>query len=74
MATIQLDTCGLKCPQPILKLAAQSPNMQEGDVLEISGDCPTFERDIRIWSERLKKTLISVKEEGSAKRICQIQF
>ena len=47
MAVAILDTTGLKCPQPVLKIAAKSPDMQHGDVLEVIGDCPTFERDIR---------------------------
>ncbi|MFH1411434.1 MAG: sulfurtransferase TusA family protein [Candidatus Omnitrophota bacterium] len=73
MAVIKVDAIGLKCPQPILKLATKSVEMKTGDILEISGDCPTFELDIRTWCGRLNKTVISVKEESGAK-ICQIQF
>jgi tRNA 2-thiouridine synthesizing protein A len=74
MATIVLDTVGLKCPQPVLKIAAKSPDMKPGDVLEVIGDCPTFERDIRAWCKRLKKPLLSCADEGSGKKRCQIQF
>lgn len=74
MATVILDTTGLKCPQPILKIAAKSPDMQIGDTLEVIGDCPTFERDIRTWCMRLKKTLLFMKDEGAGKKRCQIQF
>ncbi len=74
MALTVLDTTGLKCPQPILKIAAKSPDMQFGDILEVIGDCPTFDRDIRAWCKRLKKTLVFIRDEGSGKKRCQIQF
>jgi len=32
MATHTLDTLGLKCPQPILKIAAMSKEIQPGDM------------------------------------------
>ena len=74
MHVVVLDTTGLKCPQPILKIAAKSPDMLPGDVLEVIGDCPTFERDIRAWCKRLKKTLIFLNVEDNGKMRCQIQF
>ena len=74
MAVEILDTVGLKCPQPVLKIAAKSPDMKSGDVLEVVGDCSTFERDVRAWCERLKKELLSIKDEGSSKMRIRIQF
>jgi tRNA 2-thiouridine synthesizing protein A len=74
MAVKVLDTLGLKCPQPVLKIAVIAPDMRPGDVLEVLGDCPTFENDLRIWCERLRKVFLSIKdEEGNTKRV-QIQF
>jgi len=74
MAVKILDTLGLKCPQPVLKIAVKAPDMNPGDILEILGDCPTFEKDVRTWCERLGKIFLSIKdEEGNKKRI-QIQF
>ncbi len=74
MALKVLDTLGLKCPQPVLKTAVHSPDMRPGDVLEVLGDCPTFEKDIRIWCERLGKVLLSIKDEGVNAQRIQIQF
>jgi tRNA 2-thiouridine synthesizing protein A len=74
MAVKVLDTLGLKCPQPVLKIAVMAPDMRPGDVLEVLGDCPTFERDLRIWCERLQKVFLSVKDEGGDTRRIQIQF
>lgn len=73
MAVVKLDATGLRCPQPVLKITTKSPELQPGDVLEVSGDCPTFEADVRKWCERMKRTLLAVTQEGDAK-IAQIQF
>ena len=45
MAVEILDTLGMKCPQPVLKIAVRAPDMKPGDILEVLGDCPTFEKD-----------------------------
>jgi tRNA 2-thiouridine synthesizing protein A len=74
MAVKVLDTLGLKCPQPVMKIAVQAPNMKAGDILQVLGDCPTFEKDIRIWCERLRKVFLSIKDEGGNAQQIQIQF
>lgn len=73
MAVQQLDARGLKCPQPTLKVTVLAVKMKRGDVLEVLADCATFEKDVRDWCKRSKKTLLWYKEEGGAKS-CQIQF
>jgi len=74
MAIKQLDATGLKCPQPIMKIAVISPDMNPGDILEVIGDCPTFETDVRVWCNRLKKTLLFVREEAGYRKTIQIRF
>lgn len=74
MATEVVDATGLKCPQPILKIAAKSPDMKPGDVMEIVADCPTFEKDIRSWCDRMKKVLLWFRDEGGGRFRAQIQF
>ncbi len=73
MAVLQLDARGLKCPQPTLKITVMSVRMKPGDVLEVVADCPTFELDVRAWCSRTQKTLLWVRDEGTAKKV-QIQF
>jgi TusA-related sulfurtransferase len=73
VATIKLDALGLKCPQPVLKIAAKAAEMLNDDILEVLADCPTFEKDVRLWCGRTKKTLLWIKEENGTKR-CQIKF
>ena len=73
MAVTLLDARGLKCPQPTLKVTVLAVKMKQGDVLEVIADCPTFEKDVRDWCTRSRKTLLWVKDEGGAKKV-QIQF
>jgi tRNA 2-thiouridine synthesizing protein A len=73
MAMKDMDCKGLKCPQPVLKIAAMVPEMQPGDILRVVGDCPTMEEDVRKWAERMKKTILAVTREGNAVTV-QIQF
>jgi len=74
MAVKVLATLGMKCPHPVLKLAVRAPDMKPGDILEILGDCPTFEKHVRTWCERLGKVVLSVKDEGADRKRIQIQF
>lgn len=74
MAVVVLDANGLKCPQPVLKVAAKAPEMKAGDVLEVLADCPTFAKDVQMWCERFKKTLLFCRDEGGGKFKAQIQF
>jgi tRNA 2-thiouridine synthesizing protein A len=76
-ATMQvrsLDTTGLICPQPILKLSVLSPDMKAGELLDVIADCPTFEKDVRAWCSRLRKTLIFVREECGYTKTARILF
>ena len=74
MAVQVVDTLGMKCPQPILKIAVMAPDMKPGDILEVLGDCPTFEKDVRTWCERVGQVFLSVKDEAGDKKSIQIQF
>lgn len=74
MANVVLDACGLKCPQPVLRVAAKAPELKPGDVLEVLADCSTFAKDIQMWCERSKKTLLFCRDEGGGKFRAQVQF
>jgi len=73
MAVELIDTLGQKCPHPILRIFMKATFMKQGDILEVWGDCPTFEEHVRIWCERLGKVLLSVKDEGANKKKIQIR-
>lgn len=74
MASITLDTLGLKCPQPILKIAVKAKELQPGDMLEVLANCPSFPVDIKAWCERTGRTLLFCADEGSGNFKAQIQF
>ena len=74
MATKTLDTLGLKCPQPILKVAAEARNLQPGDVLEVLADCHSFPDDVKAWASKTGKTLLFCNDDGTGKFTAQIQF
>ena len=74
MTIVRLDASGLKCPEPILKIASRITELQEGDILEVIADCPTFESDVRKFSERLQKPLLFIGNNGDGKIKCQIQY
>lgn len=70
---IKIDCSGMRCPQPVLKLAVETAETAAGTVVEITGDCPTFEKDIRTFCDRRKKTLLAVRADG-VKTVIQIQY
>jgi tRNA 2-thiouridine synthesizing protein A len=74
MSVSVIDTLGIKCPQPVLKIAVMAPQMKPGGILEVLGDCPTFEKDVRIWCDRLGKVLLSIEDEGKGRKRIQLQF
>lgn len=74
MAQEVLDTLGLKFPQPVLKIAVPAPDLKPGDILEVLGDCPTFEKDVRTWCERLGKVFLSIQGEGEKKSESRYSF
>jgi tRNA 2-thiouridine synthesizing protein A len=73
MEPIRLDCLGLRCPQPVLKLAMAVVEIPKGSLVEILGDCPTFEKDVKAWCQRKNLAVLSVRAEGTAKTI-QIQL
>ena len=74
MAVIPLDALGLKCPQPVLKIAARMSQLKPGDTLEVIADCPSFSKDIKMWCDKSRKTLLFCRDEGGGKFKVQIQF
>jgi tRNA 2-thiouridine synthesizing protein A len=73
MASYTLDTLGLKCPQPILKVAVKAKALQPGDMLEVVADCESFPRDMEAWCQKTGRTLLFCTTEGG-KHKAQIQF
>ncbi len=60
-AVLKLNAIGMRCPHPVLVLSNATARVAPGTVVEISGDCETFERDIRNFCERRHKAVLSVQ-------------
>ena len=74
MATHNLNACGLRCPQPVLKVAALAPTLNQGDILEVQADCPSFPKDIQAWCEKIGKTLLLCDTDANGKHSAQVQL
>ena len=62
-----LDARGLKCPQPVLKVAIKANTIPAGTTLEVLADCPSFPDDIKKWCEDSGKVLVNLVDQGSYK-------
>jgi tRNA 2-thiouridine synthesizing protein A len=65
MATATLDTKGLNCPMPILKVKKAIKDMNAGETLEVFATDPGAVRDFEAFSRATGNALIkSVEEDG----------
>lgn len=69
MANVQFDGRGLKCPLPVLKLTQKlmKKEFNDGDIVDVLADCPTFEKDIKDWCTQWKKVMLWIRNEGGHK-------
>jgi len=69
-----LQTQGIEWNQATFKIASKFMQMQPGALLEIRGDHPRFESDIKIWCRKLNKPVIFMNHRTGNLLIGQIQF
>ncbi|MBV7315578.1 sulfurtransferase TusA [Shewanella sp. NIFS-20-20] len=55
----QLDTLGLRCPEPVMMIRKTVRHMAEGETLLIIADDPATTRDIPSFCQFMDHTLIS---------------
>ncbi len=60
---IELDTCGLSCPLPLLKAKQALNTMNSGDQLQVKSTDQGSWRDFRVFSEQSGNTLVTSREE-----------
>lgn len=68
-----LDCRGLRCPQPVLKVAIKANSIPAGETLEVQADCPTFASDIEKWCSDSGKVLVSCVDQGGY-QVATVQF
>lgn len=61
---IELDTCGLNCPLPILKAKKALTGMTSGQVLKVLATDPGALRDFEAFARQTGNELIAQEKEG----------
>lgn len=65
-ADISLDTSGLNCPMPVLKVRKALETVEPGQVLEVIATDPGTKADIPALLKKLGHELVGSKEEGKS--------
>ena len=68
-----MDLKGLKCPQPVLKVAIKAKTIGAGTTVEVHADCDSFPQDIEKWCNDSGKVLVSCVDNGGT-FVATIQF
>ena len=66
--TIELDTCGLLCPLPVLKARKRLMQMQPGETLRVTADDPAARVDFPHFCAEQGHDLLT-QEEGPNKEL-----
>jgi len=76
MATVELDARGQKCPVPVLKMTGllMKKEVKPGDTLAVTADCPTFEKDVREWCQKMNKVLVVIKDLGNNAKKAEVRI
>jgi TusA-related sulfurtransferase len=61
---IELDTCGLNCPLPILKAKKSLTAMQSGQVLKVMSTDPGAQRDFEAFARQTGNELLLQETDG----------
>ena len=61
---IELDTCGLNCPLPILKAKKSLTAMSSGQVLKVMATDPGALRDFEAFAKQTGNELLLQQTEG----------
>ena len=69
-----LDTTGLELHECIFKIAVNIMDVKEGSILDVWGDCPAFEKNIRRWCEETGKAILLVESKDAERKTIRIKF
>jgi tRNA 2-thiouridine synthesizing protein A len=61
---IELDTCGLNCPLPILKAKKSLADMTSGQVIKVMSTDPGALRDFEAFAKQTGNELLAQETEG----------
>ena len=60
----ELDTLGLRCPEPVMMVRLKVRKMQEGETVLITADDPATERDIPWFCRFMQHTLVASQTDA----------
>jgi len=63
-ADLQLDCKGLRCPLPIIRIAAAIKPLARGQVLRMDATDPASVPDMAAWSRRTRHEVIAQEQTG----------
>ena len=67
----KLDTTGLLCPLPVLKIQKTIKSLNQGDLLEVKSDDPVATIDIPNYCRESGHLLLKQEENGNSKFLIQ---
>ncbi|MFC3094145.1 sulfurtransferase TusA [Alteromonas sediminis] len=59
----QLDTLGLRCPEPVMMVRLKLRKMEVGETVEITADDPATTRDIPNFCHFMNHTLVEKQDQ-----------
>ncbi|RUO43679.1 sulfurtransferase TusA [Aliidiomarina taiwanensis] len=66
--TLQLDTLGLRCPEPVMLIRGRIRKMAPGDTLLVIADDPATLRDIPAYCRFMEHGLVAAETEQAPYR------
>lgn len=70
---VELDTCGLLCPLPVLKARKRLAAMSVGEILELYADDPAAVVDVPHFCNENGHLLIETKDQDAGKTLYLIE-
>lgn len=64
-ATQELDTLGLRCPEPVMMIRLAIRKLQDGETLCVLADDPATKRDIPSFCRFMQHTLLAEDVEAT---------
>ena len=64
-ADVIVDTHGMFCPAPIIKLSEAIRNVDPGRVVELVSDDPAIEYDLPAWCKSAGHTIVASSRDGA---------
>ena len=64
-ADVIVNTRGMFCPAPIIKLSEAIRNVDPGRVVELVSDDPAIEFDLPAWCRSAGHTIVTSSKDGS---------